>query len=125
MSTPTPGDPKIVPGDELTAEWLESFAQMGYQGGVDVDASSGLEAIRSTHGTVIRARQPLEFWGKITGAPTGTAHPFTRQIESGSGTFANGARTGTAYETGGSTSTLTNKIVRIWWGGRSYWFEYC
>ena len=53
------------------------------------------------------------------------AHPFTRQIENGSGTFVNGSRTGTAYETGGSTTTLTNKIVRVWWGGKNYWFEYC
>lgn len=124
MSKPEPGQP-LKPGDQLTADWLNEVRDMAAEGVVTLDGSSGLEGSVSSAGTAIRAASRLEFWAKITGAPTGAAHPFTRQIDAGSGTFSAGPRTGTAYETGGSTATLTNKYVRVWWGGRSYFFQYC
>ena len=98
---------------------------MAAEGVVTLDGSSGLEGSVSSAGTAIRAASRLEFWAKITGGPTGSAHPFREQYNSASGTFANGPRAGNAYETGGSTATLTNKYVRVWWGGRSYFFQYC
>lgn len=124
MSKPEPGY-SLKPGDQLAADWLNAPLEMVEENGLVIDPSSGLEGYRTAHGTGIRARQPVEFWAKITGGPTGSAHPFREQYNSASGTFADGPRTGNAYETGGSTATLTNKIVRVWWGGRNYWFQYC
>lgn len=124
MSKPTPGQP-IRPGDELTADWLNSGLEMGEENSLVIDPSSGLEGYSGPAGTGVRARRPLEFTVKITGAPTGTAHPFTQQVTTSPGTFATGPRTGTCYGTSLTTSTLTNKIVRIWWGGYNYWFESC
>lgn len=124
MSTPEPGQ-AIKIGDDITADWLNAPLGFATSNDLEVDADSGMEGHKTSHGTGVRAVQPVEFWAKITGGPSGSAHPFREQYNSASGTFANGPRTGNAYETGGSTSTLTNKIVRVWWGGRNFWFQYC
>ena len=124
MSKPEPGQP-LKPGDMLTGDWLNEVRDMAAEGVISIDGSSGLEGYSSPSGTSFRAASKLEFWAKITGAPTGSAHPFTRQIDAGTGTFAAGPRTGSAYEVTGMTTTITNKIVRVYWGGRSYFFQYC
>jgi hypothetical protein len=58
-------------------------------------------------------------WIKITGAPTGTAHPWKEQQATTGGAWQDAVMTGTttsdpAYELNGSTATLTGKIVRAW-----------
>lgn len=124
MSKPTPGEP-IKRGDELTHQWLNEPLERGDERRMDLDPSSGLEGYSGPAGTGVRAKRSLEFTAKITGAPTGTAHPFTQQVTTAAGTFANGPRTGSAYGTSLTTSTLTNKIVRVYWANFCYWFESC
>lgn len=124
MSKATPDWP-IKPGEELTAAWLNAALERGDENRLSLDPSSGLEGYSGPAGTGVRAKRSLEFTAKITGAPTGTAHPFTQQVTTAAGTFANGPRTGSAYGTSLTTSTLTNKIVRVWWANFCYWFESC
>lgn len=124
MSKPEPGQ-AIKVGDDITADWLNSPLGMATGNELEIDGSSGLEGYKSSRSTGVRLAEGVEFWAKITGGPSGSAHPFREQYNSASGTFANGPRTGNAYETGGSTATLTNKYVRVWWGGRNFWFQYC
>jgi len=56
------------------------------------------------------------FWAKITGSPTGTAHPWIGQIPATGGTWSDDTISGTAssdpaYEANGSTADLTGKYV--------------
>lgn len=59
------------------------------------------------------------FWIKLTGAPSGSAHPWLEQIPDTGGTWVSGYDSGTttddpAYEVNSSTTTLTNLIALAW-----------
>lgn len=108
-----PRDPS--PGDPILAEhisylyWLADHA-------VEVVAPLAKDA----NGAIYLAADS-GFWIKITGAPVSGRHPWKDQQALTGGTWQDGARVGTtsttgdpAYELNGSTTTLTNKIVRAW-----------
>lgn len=60
---------------------------------------------------------PDEFWGELTGSPTGTKHPWKEVLPKAGGLWEDGARSGTAssdpaYEANLSTANLAGK--RAW-----------
>jgi hypothetical protein len=106
-STPKPGDP-------ILAEHIAYLLSLSDQALPPVVPP----LVRNNDGSIGLA-DAGGFWIKITGAPSGTKHPWKEQYATTGGGFADNVATGTtsvdsAYELNGSTSTLTGKIVRAW-----------
>lgn len=104
--------PPAKPGGEISAEHIQAILDIRDSLVIDVQPPLYRD------GNTVYLQELDRFWAKITGAPTGTAHPWLEQIPQTGGTWADGPRSGTAttdpaYEVGGSTATLTNKIVEM------------
>ena len=116
---PRPGQP-IRPGEEISAQWLNSLQSLLKSGQIVLAPGCGLELKHTADGgQEIRAVYTNAIWIKITGAASGTAYPWTQQLEAASGTWTNGTASGTtttdpAYEINGNTSVASGTIVRAW-----------
>lgn len=119
--------PDLKPGDELTARWLndaKNSRELPWH-----DAASGLESSDAGGLPAIRARPKLEIWAKVTGAPTGAKYPWTQQLDTPSGGWVDGPRSGTAsanplVEVNGNTAITTGKIVRAWKDSRGFCWKF-
>jgi hypothetical protein len=80
-------------------------------GHLSVDPSSGLDLIATTAGPILRVQRRRSIWGKLTG-PT-SPYSFTQQFDDMSPTWANGPRTGTAYEVNG-VAGLGSTVQRLY-----------
>lgn len=109
--------PPLKPGDELTSSWLNDALDSAPT--VRADPASGLESVDFGRGPVLRARNRLEIWAKVGAHGSGGKYAWTQQLDTPSGGWANGPRSGTTtdnplVEANGNTGVALNKVVRAW-----------
>lgn len=106
--------PDPSPGQPILAEHIKAIVEALQE--IDIRAIPPL--VVGPNNTLYLSDRP-GFWIQITGAPSGTKHPWRQVVSATGGTWANATATGTtsvdpAYEVNGSTATLTNKYARAW-----------
>lgn len=106
--------PKVEQGQPILASHIQAI----YDAIAEIEIKAVPPLVVGPGGHLYNSDLP-GFWIKITGAPSGTAHPWEEVIPATGGSWTVGADSGTtsadpAYEINGSTATLTNKYARAW-----------
>jgi hypothetical protein len=108
--------PRVAPGQEIRAEHLNALFELAEGLGLTAETSGGLRMISGPAGRQLALRRRFQGWIKINGSPTGASYPWVQQIAQASGTWTNGALSGTAStdgakEANGVTTVASGTIV--------------
>jgi hypothetical protein len=107
--------PRVAPGQEIQAEHLNALFDLAEGLGLTAEASGGLRITSGPAGRQLALRRRFQGWIRLT-SNSGTAYAWTQQLSQASGTWANGALSGTttsdpAYPANGETTIAANTIV--------------
>lgn len=105
--------PPAKPGEPILAEHIQAILEIRDK--LVTEYAPPL----ARNGDVVYLDALDVFWIKLTGAPSGSAHPWTEQLPDTGGTWVSGYDTGSttddpAYEVNGSTTDLSNLIALAW-----------
>lgn len=103
--------PKWRSGVELDSASLNELARgLELANTWKVAPGTGLVLRETGHGVRLHREAVKPIWGKLSGSTS--PYTYVEQLDDGTGTWANGTRSGTAYEVN-STASLGGKVVRL------------
>lgn len=105
--------PRVLPGDKVCVDDINALFEAAEAS--ELSVGPGLLLTDNPQGgKTLSVSEERTFDAKITGPLSSGTYPWLEVFPASGGTWANGSRTGVAYEENSFTGVATGTVVKMW-----------